>query len=78
MMRTTITLEDDVFAAAKTLAESSGRSLGEVISELARRGLERPHDAPVRGSLPAFRVRPGAKIIPGNRAAELLAEEGEG
>jgi hypothetical protein len=38
-MRTTLTLDDDVLAAAKGLAYQQGRSLGEVISDLARSGL---------------------------------------
>ena len=38
-MRTTITIDDDVLLAAKALARRDGSSLGAVISELARRGL---------------------------------------
>ncbi len=32
-------LSDDVYVAAKKIAESSGRSLGEVVSQLVRKGL---------------------------------------
>lgn len=77
IMRTTLTLADDVYEAAKTLAEGSRKSLGAVISDLARRGL-RPQ-APVEvadGDLPVFAVRDDAEIIPGSRAAELLDDEG--
>jgi hypothetical protein len=74
-MRTTVTLDDDVYQAAKTLADSAGRSLGAVLSELARRGL-RP-EAPEAGvGIPTFAVPRDAAVIPGNRAADLLAEEG--
>lgn len=38
-MRTTVTLEDDVLTAARALAEARGISLGQALSELARRGL---------------------------------------
>jgi hypothetical protein len=38
-MRTTLSIDDDVLQAARTLAEQEHRSLGEVLSELARRGL---------------------------------------
>lgn len=38
-MRTTITIDDDVLLAAKGLARREGSSIGAVISELARRGL---------------------------------------
>lgn len=38
-MRTTLSIDDDILQAAKTLADQQRRSLGEVVSELARRGL---------------------------------------
>ena len=38
-MRTTLTIEDDVLAAAKELADRQGKTVGEVISELARQAL---------------------------------------
>lgn len=38
-MRTTLNLDDDVLDIAHALARSEHRSLGSVISELARRGL---------------------------------------
>ena len=77
-MRTTLTLSDDVYEAVKTLAEGSGRSMGEVISELARRALRPRHDAEPTDGLPVFAVPPNSEVIPGSRAAELLASEGVG
>lgn len=38
-MRTTVLLDDDVFEAAVQIARASGKGLGQVLSELARRGL---------------------------------------
>jgi hypothetical protein len=38
-MRTTLDIDDDVLAAAKSLARHQSRSVGQVISELARRAL---------------------------------------
>ena len=38
-MRTTLDIDDGVLAAARAIAEAENRSLGSVISELARRGL---------------------------------------
>jgi len=38
-MRTTVAIDDDVFTAAKHLAERQSKSLGEIIS-LARQGLQ--------------------------------------
>ncbi len=37
-MRTTVTIDNDVLAVARALAEQNGTSLGHAISELARRG----------------------------------------
>ena len=37
-MRTTVTIDDDVLAVARSLAEQQGISLGSAISQLARRG----------------------------------------
>jgi hypothetical protein len=38
-MRTTLTIDDDVLLAAKERARRSGRSVGDVLSELARQAL---------------------------------------
>jgi hypothetical protein len=75
-MRTTVTLADDVYQAAKTLADGSGKPLGVVLSDLARKGL-RPRPAELgQGGLPVFAVPPESEIIPGCRAGELAASEG--
>lgn len=41
-MRTTLDIDDDVLAAAKDLAKAEGRTMGAIVSELARRGLTTP------------------------------------
>ncbi len=74
-MRTTITLEDDVFEAAQTMAQASGKRLGEVVSQLARRGLRATTEMGSRSGLPVFRVATDAAVIPGNRARDLLADD---
>ena len=38
-MRTTLQLDDDVYAAARSLARAEGKSLGQIVSGLARHGL---------------------------------------
>ena len=45
-MRTTLTIDDDVLAAAKQFADSRGLTLGEALSQLARATLteRRRHD----------------------------------
>jgi hypothetical protein len=48
-MRTTLSIDDDVLYAVKSLALRQGRSAGEVLSELARRALQAPAHAPAAG-----------------------------
>lgn len=45
-MRTTLTIDDDVLAAAKQFADARGLTLGEAVSQLARATLteRRRHD----------------------------------
>lgn len=49
-MRTTLDIDDDVLLAAKAHAAHDRRSLGAVISALARESLRRPPEAARRGS----------------------------
>ena len=41
-MRTTLAIDDDVLAAAKGLAARQNKTLGEVVSALARQSLRPP------------------------------------
>jgi hypothetical protein len=74
-MRTTVTLDNDVFEAAQAQARASGKRLGEVLSQMARRGMRASSRAGKKSGLPVFNVRADAKVIPSNRANELLAED---
>lgn len=49
--RTTLSLDDDVLAYARQLAEASGRPLGDVISELARSSIHKRAHAPTRNGI---------------------------
>lgn len=67
-MRTTLAIDDDILAAARHLAEREGRSIGEVLSELARQGLarqQRPHRASggQRNGIPLLPHRAGAAPV---------------
>ena len=62
-MRTTLSIDDDVHAAAKAMAEHSRRSLGSVISELARNSLQRPQFQRERNGIPLLRPRPGSAPV---------------
>lgn len=76
-MRTTVTLDDDVYEAAMHLARSSGDRLGKVLSTLARRGLK-PVDPPARRAtrrFPAFDVPANAPVIAASRVQRVIDEE---
>jgi uncharacterized NAD(P)/FAD-binding protein YdhS len=74
-MRTTVTLDDDVAQAARALARGSGMTLGQVLSQLARRGLRAESEHATRNGLPVFRVSANARVIPAERATDILADE---
>jgi hypothetical protein len=75
-VRTTVTLDDDVYQAALHLARASGERVGKVLSRLARRGLAPlPAGRRRRGRFPTFDVPPGAPIIPASRIERALDEE---
>jgi hypothetical protein len=63
-MRTTLAIDDDVLAAAKGLAALRGKSVGEVISSLAREALT-PRDLAMdeRNGVPLLPLRPDAKPV---------------
>lgn len=71
-MRTTLDIDDAVLDAARSIAAAERRSIGAVISELARRSL-RPARASVPGAFPTFSVSPDA--VPLTREAVERAFE---
>jgi hypothetical protein len=63
-MRTTLTIDDDVLAAAKGLAVRQHKSVGEVISALTRKALlPTVKQRDVRNGLPLLPVRAGAEPV---------------
>ena len=73
-MRTTLDLDDDVMAAARELASAEKRSIGAVVSELARRGLT-PARVEVDGELPVIRVPAGTAPITPEMVRRALDED---
>ena len=60
-MRTTLDIADDVLQAAKERAQREKKTIGTMISELARRGLTTPTRPPsVKASKPVHGLRPFA------------------
>ena len=71
-MRTTLNLDDDVLAVARSLASERRMSLGAAVSELARRGCRhRPVDT--RNVVPGFTVGPDSDPI----TPEMVRAAGE-
>ena len=76
-MRITVTLDRDVYEAARYLARVSGRRLGKVLSELARRGLlKQPPPPKSRQRFPTFHVPVDAPLIATSRVQEVTDEGG--
>ena len=74
-MRTTLAIDDDVLAAAKELAETERKSVGEVISALARRAL-RPVEPSrkTRNGVPLLRVNPNSPRVTSELVHQLREE----
>lgn len=66
-MRTTLTIDDDVLAAAKGLANLQNKSVGEVISALTRQAL--------RPSVQKGKARNGVPLLPVRAAAAAVTPE---
>ena len=58
-MRTTIAIDDDVLVAARAIADHEHRTLGSVISDLARKALDRPQPHGTRNGVPLLSASPG-------------------
>jgi hypothetical protein len=67
-MRTTLAIDDDVLAAAKGLAAQQHKSVGRVISELARQTLR-----PTASANPS--VRNGILLLPIQKDARPITPE---
>lgn len=61
-MRTTIDLPDDLHRILTSLARHTGRSLGQTVAELVRRGLEAPAATGVRDAATVYRVHPATGL----------------
>lgn len=75
-MRTTLDIADDVLLAAKELARREGKTAGQVLSELARRGLSNRGQTP-SGSAEflGFRPLPRRGVIVTPELIEKLRDE---
>ncbi len=77
-MRTTLDIDPVVLSAAKDVARLSRRSLGAVISQWARKGLEASRTPPSeleRNGFPLFSVPAGTAPVTTEIVREILADE---
>jgi hypothetical protein len=76
MMRTTVDLDEDLLRLAKHLAREREESLGRVLSDLVRRGLQPEPARHQRGSrIPVLARKPGARPVTTSAVQELLENE---
>lgn len=73
-MRTTLTIDDDILDDARLIAAAQGRSLGSVISSLARRSLA-PARIRLADGLPVFDVDTDAPRFGEAEVARALDDE---
>jgi hypothetical protein len=64
-MRTTLTIDDDVLAAAKALADVQNKTTGEVLSALVRQALQPGPATPrrYRNGVPLLEGSPNARPV---------------
>jgi hypothetical protein len=74
-MRTTLAIDDDVLAAARELAVMEKKSVGEVISQLSRKGLS-PAVSPgkIRNGIPLLPFDPAKPRVTSEHVKQLLEE----
>jgi hypothetical protein len=79
LMRTTVTIDDDVYEAALANARATGRRLGRVLSDMARTALS-PQQTPLkrgkRTRFATFDVPEGSRMIPASRIQDCLDDDG--
>lgn len=78
-MRTTLDIDDDVLFAAKDLARREKKTAGQIISELARKGLAGAATLSSREPKATYGFRPFPKDgrIVSNEIINKLREDGE-
>jgi hypothetical protein len=74
LVRTTLDIDDDVLQSAKELA-GRGRTMGQVLSDLARKALETKTSYTTRNGVPVIPHRPGAPLITNADVRRWLDED---
>lgn len=78
IMRTTVSISDELLAAAKRRARERGQTLGEVVDAALRRELSEPGPSRERPPVPVFTrgtgPRPGIDLTSSRALHEVLDE----
>jgi hypothetical protein len=74
-MRTTLSLDDDIFQVVKTYAENRSLAIGKAVSELVRRGLSAPVKTRVVNGLVVFDVPEDSEAVTSELVKQLEADE---
>jgi hypothetical protein len=74
-MRTTLSLDNDVFQVVKTYAETRAVGMGKALSELVRRGLSAPAKTRVLNGLVVFDVPEDTDPVTSEHVKRLEAED---
>lgn len=73
-MRTTLDIDDDLINALRPVAAAQGRSLGRVISDLARSAMDPRPSTAKRSGFPVFEVPRGTTLFGADEVAKALDE----
>ena len=73
-MRTTLSLDDDVFQEVKVYAESRDVAMGKAVSELVRRGLHAPLQTRVVNGFHVVELPPGSPPVSAEDVEKLEDE----
>ncbi len=74
-VRTTLALDDDVLAVARAVAERDRRSIGQVVSDFARKGMK--SQVSVATSRSGFPVLPRRGVVVTLELVDALRDEDE-
>lgn len=74
-MRTTLRIDEDVYLAAKGIAQAEGKTVGEVLSSLARKGLAPGCYATEEDGIPVFVVSEHAAPLTMQMVKKAMEED---
>jgi hypothetical protein len=73
-MRTTLNLDDDVYEFVRACAEVRSESLGKVVSDLIKRGVEMPLRTRIENGFHVLDLPPGGQPITTEEVKRLAYE----